>query len=737
MATPTSPSDAQLQVEQRAVDHAYEVLDVTRRRYRERQARAHASGGSGSHQARTERDAISSHFGDEAARLEQLEERLVFGKLTGLDGSIRYIGRTGLVDEDDQRVLMDWRAPAALPFYQATAVEPLGVAIRRHIMTRLRQVISVEDDLLDTKNSEASELQGEGALMAALSSARSSFMGDIVATIQAEQDRVIRSADQGILVVQGGPGTGKTAVALHRAAYLLYAEHKRLARSGVLIVGPSNTFLRYIEKVLPSLGETGVVSLTPQALVPGFKASTVDPVPVAKLKGDLLWERIINRAVRGLERTPKKPVEIRVNERILKLMPEDFKAAITRGRRASSKHNEGWQTYATYLLDILTTQLSEQAEADSAEYDWARDDLRSLPQVRKAINWHWLPATPQQLLSRLFADPERLARFAPELSAAQRELLVRPMNAPWTDADVALIDEAAEQLGEHPQVTRMLQAQEAAQRDELLSGAQRALETGFDTSGLVSAEALADLLAGPAALSSTAARAAADRSWTYGHVVVDEAQELSPMQWRALLRRCPSRSFTVVGDLDQQRIDHGPATWEQVLGPAAHALQEQVVLETSYRTPATIMDAAQRVMEALGRTTQYPVKAVRDIPDALIVSEPVSQVEELMAAVPAAVARALARFADLSQSGLGRVVVIAPEEMISPLKDLLGPDLDERVWITRAAQTKGLEFDSTILLDPVTIGKRSLGDLFVALTRSTQTLEVLELGSVLPGLRTS
>ncbi|MDN5963918.1 MAG: AAA family ATPase, partial [Actinomyces sp.] len=294
--------DSELAHEQAFVDRAYASLDSTRDRYRANQRAAEAGPGVGNAQGLTERDAIAAHYGDQAMRLEQVGERLVFGRVDARDHEVRYIGRIGLRDEDGSRLLVDWRAPAARPFYQATAVEPQGVVRRRHIASRLREVTGLEDELLDTEDPEGSDmtLQGEGALMSALTRARDGRMGDIVATIQGEQERVIRAPDNGIMVVQGGPGTGKTAVALHRAAYLLYAERQRLERTGVLVIGPSRVFLRYIAQVLPSLGESGVVALTVGDLVPGVHATAHDTDEVDAVKGEEAWVGILRAAVRAL-----------------------------------------------------------------------------------------------------------------------------------------------------------------------------------------------------------------------------------------------------------------------------------------------------------------------------------------------------------------------------------------------------------------------------------------------------
>ncbi|OKL49253.1 HelD family protein [Boudabousia marimammalium] len=720
--------------EQAAVDRAYQVLDSTKALYRERQRQVASTGAWGSHQARTERDAISSHYGDEAARLEQVDDRLVFGRITKTNHDTHYIGRVGLVDEHDNRVLLDWRAPAALPFYQATAVEPLGVSMRRHISTKQRTVVGLEDELLDASAvGEINNLQGEGALLAALSDARDSYMSDIVATIQAEQDRVIRSDDSGIVVVQGGPGTGKTAVALHRAAYLLYSQHKRLARSGVLIVGPSPVFLRYIEKVLPSLGETGVVSLTPGQLVPGVIVGAEEEIPLARLKGDPRWAASLLKAVKQLQRIPKQPVELTVTHRRLTITPEMVREAQTKARRTSRHHNEGWSTFASEIMSALADQLlSDQEEYTPEQKSWALADIRSSDEARKAINLLWLPATEQQLLSRLFADSQRLAKAASWLTSSEVEQLTRPLGSAWTEADVALLDEAAELLGEHPMVTRQNERRKAG-REQTLEQAEAVIQSGIDQSGIVTAEVLAQHYDHEerASLNSLAV---ADRTWTYGHVVVDEAQELSPMMWRALLRRCPARSFTVVGDLDQQRVDHQQRTWAEVLGPAAQFLSSEVVLTTSYRTPATITEAAERVMTEYGRSVLYPVSAVRDVPDCLHFYE-VTPRSELAKKTAQVLDECRERLNAEVGSDAGRIAVIVPRpEDIKMVIESWGKT-DSRVIITTAKETKGLEFDSVVLVDPTSIATASTGDLYVSMTRPTRELFIIEIDRELKGLR--
>lgn len=402
---------AELAREQAAVDSIYQILDDARRGYRQRQRQIQAHGATGSPQNRSERDVMAAHLGDQAARLERVEENLVFGRLTPHQGESYYIGRVGLQDDNHAQVLMDWRARAATPFYQATARHPLGMASRRHIGLHRRQVISLEDEAFDLSHAreEGIELQGEGALLAALQAGRSGHMGDIVATIQGEQDRIIRAATSQILVIQGGPGTGKTAVALHRAAFLLYEQAERLAKSGVLIVGPSPAFLRYIEQVLPALGETGVVSTTMATLLPGIRANGKEHPAISALKGDLRWVKLIKQAVRSLQRVPDADQNLTVGASKLVLRPKTVKEAIRRARLSGKPHNQAREIFVAQVLDSLTDQYldtenrreeAELAAAASAaglgkietnrdslsERALVREDLRSNLNVRRAVN---------------------------------------------------------------------------------------------------------------------------------------------------------------------------------------------------------------------------------------------------------------------------------------------------------------------------------------------------------------
>lgn len=810
--------------EQGVVDLAYSQLDSQLAAARRSLAATEAQGVSGTHQSRGERDAYAVHYTTIVTTLEGVEDRLVFGRMdmsaraaeeaardaagepgagaaaggtragrggrgrsavraagaapsSGpvTDGGRRhYVGRIGLHDAQHREVVLDWRAPLARAFYQATASRPMGLVRRRHIDTRARRVIGVEDELIDvaaigelaaTSASSgdrgvgvaADGLQGEGALIAAMSQARDGRMGDIVATIQGEQDRVVTSDGTGVLVVQGGPGTGKTAVALHRVAYLFYAERQRLERSGVLLVGPSRTFLRYVEQVLPSLGETGVVSTTIADLVPGVRARGVEAPAIAEVKSRIVWADILRRAVRSLQRVPDSPREIVVQGTRLRLLPTDVREAMSRARRSGRPHNLARETFVLWLLERLTDQYAAATNQEASDADtraWIREDIRTARDSRREINLCWMPTTPTGLLERLWSRPALLERLAPELTAGERALLERPAGSPLTPADVPLIDELAELLGPSEDAEAHRARLEARRREELVAYAAQAIESQELGGGMVTAEMLADRVASSGPALTLAERARADRTWTYGHVVVDEAQELGDMAWRALARRCPVRSFTVVGDLAQYSGPTAPSSWAEVLsvlgtgsahGPSSRRRQagstplREEALTVCYRTPSTIMEAAERVAAGLGQPPVYPVSSVRDLPECLVVDPVLAPggPEDWDAAVRRAVAQECARLDEAVGEDGGRVAVIttdptgaaaalAADPALARALEAPGGDvLRSRVAVMHPVASKGLEFDVVVLLDPALVGATSPGDLYVAMTRPTRRLRVL------------
>lgn len=724
--------------EQEFVDRAYSRLDQLRSQYREQRQKIDANHGVGNAQGWTERDALATHFAELSSRLDNVEERLVFGRLDMKDHATHYIGRISLLDEHSSPLLVDWRAPISAPFYQATAQEPLGVVRRRHIATRARTVTSVEDELLDVDQAQHQglTLQGEGALMSALSSARSGRMGDIVATIQGEQDRVIRASDRGILVVQGGPGTGKTAVALHRAAYLLYTQREKLERSGVLIIGPSRTFLRYIEQVLPSLGESGVVQMTIGDIVPGLSAQDDDPVDIAAIKGRAAFSRILREAVRLIPRLPDRDQVLQVWNRRVTLRIKDVQEALSRARRSGRPHNVARESFAMGLMELLAGRLIVEAGDASSTADIDADDLRTWMSeirdsvdARRAINLAWMPTQAPAFLRKLWSRPDLLAqanrKAGTPLSVEDLSLLYRAQDEPLTISDIPLIDELEELLGTLDLASAQKRRAEEQREKEERERANEALKATGLGGGIVTADMLMRQTQEAPSLRPLAERARADRSWTYGHIVIDEAQDLSPMAWRCLLRRCPSRSMTVVGDLDQKRGHRRPNSWKQALGPAARAFNEEFVLSISYRTPRALTRIAQAVMAQHGTPVLYPMEAVRDVPDCYQVSH--THKDTLKECVSQIVSAMEERLDREEGEGKGRICVIVPDAQAQLWHaDESGASaLDQRVSYLTAAGSKGLEFDSVVVVEPGAILDQGSGDLFVALTRATHDLHAV------------
>lgn len=724
--------------EQEFVDRAYSRLDQLRSQYREQRQKIDANHGVGNAQGWTERDALATHFAELSSRLDNVEERLVFGRLDMKDHATHYIGRISLLDEHSAPLLVDWRAPISAPFYQATAQEPLGVVRRRHIATRARTVTSVEDELLDVDQAQHQglTLQGEGALMSALSSARSGRMGDIVATIQGEQDRVIRASDRGILVVQGGPGTGKTAVALHRAAYLLYTQRERLERSGVLIIGPSRTFLRYIEQVLPSLGESGVVQMTIGDIVPGLSAQDDDPVDIAAIKGRAAFSRILREAVRLIPRLPDRDQVLQVWNRRVTLRVKDVQEALSRARRSGRPHNVARESFAMGLMELLAGRLIVEAGDASSTADIDPDDLRTWMSeirdsvdARRAINLAWMPTQAPAFLRKLWSRPDLLAqanrKAGTPLSVEDLNLLYRTQDQPLTISDIPLIDELEELLGTLDLASAQKRRAEEQREKEERERANEALKATGLGGGIVTADMLMRQTQEAPSVRPLAERARADRSWTYGHIVIDEAQDLSPMAWRCLLRRCPSRSMTVVGDLDQKRGHRRPNSWKQALGPAARAFSEEFVLSISYRTPRALTRIAQAVMAQHGTPVLYPMEAVRDVPDCYQVSH--THKDTLKECVSQVVSTMEERLDREEGEGKGRICVIVPDAQAQLWHaDESGASaLDQRVSYLTAAGSKGLEFDSVVVVEPGAILDQGSGDLFVALTRATHDLHAV------------
>ncbi len=722
--------DEALADEQARVDRMYARLDGLRELTRRQLTEVRAMGATGTPAARSERDAFASEYERRLAQLRGVEHRLCFGGLELQDGQRYHIGRIGLSAEDGARLLVDWRAPAAQPFYRATATEPLGVRRRRHLQLSDRTVVGVGDDILDARAladmSDADEgtLSAEATLMAALAASRTGRMTDIVATIQAEQDRIIRADARGVLVVQGGPGTGKTAVALHRAAYLLYAERERLLNSGVLIVGPNVTFLHYIEQVLPSLGETGVLLSTPDELLPGTEVTALEPAASAVLKGDLRLAAVLARAVNNLKKVPTTFALIPFDRYELRLTRAQALAARRSALSTRQPHNLARPRFVRMILRALVRQL----EADADEVRYLQQELLATDELRESLDAMWPVTTADALLTRLFAEPALLEAAAPELTAEERRLLRREAGSGWTTSDIPLLDELSELLGDPMELARA--AEERRRRASEREYAEGVLTiTGLND--IVSAEQLADRFSVGASDGATVAeRAANDRSWAFGHLIVDEAQEHSAMMWRLLSRRCPSRSMTVVGDVAQTGSAAGSERWADVLDTFVEGRWEQAELTVNYRTPSEIMDVAADVLAAFAPGMQPP-QSVRDVDE-----QPQARHLDYLAD-PAALA-ALIREA---QPPAGTTAVLVPEgvrEQLATSTDpllrelsLAGPDTAAELVLLEVRAAKGLEFDSVIVVDPQAIleaSPRGANDLYVALTRATTRVVVVHPG---------
>ncbi|MCC8249220.1 UvrD-helicase domain-containing protein [Saccharothrix luteola] len=623
------------------------------------------------HEQRWHREVAVRTLSEQVSRLNVADENLCFGRIDTAEDRV-YVGRIGLFDteRDYEPLLTDWRAPAARPFYTATAANPEGVTLRRHFRTRGWRLESFYDDELQLSSK---------ALLDALNAPRSDTMRDIVATIQAEQDEVIRLPHRGVLVIEGGPGTGKTAVALHRVAYLLYAQRDRLSRQGVLIVGPNPGFLRYIGEVLPSLGETDVVFATPGELFPGVRTEREDTPELQALKGGLAAVDLLVAAIADRQEVPVEAIPVELEDVTVPLTAEIAARARERARAAGLKHNEAQPAFHRALVDALVAPALDLIGEDWPELAAdVRRELAGHPDVRRAVTALWPVLTPQRLLADLYAG-RCFALGHPELH--------RDDPYSWTVSDVPLLDEAAELLGSDGRAERRA-AQERRQAVEYAQGVLHVIDTDqamhedeLRAVDLVDAEWLADR---HTAVDHRvlAERAAVDREWTYGHIVVDEAQELSGMDWRLLARRGPNRSMTIVGDLAQRQSEAGARDWRTVLDPLAGDRWQYRRLTVNYRTPAEIMAYAAGALAEVDPSA-VPPTSVRhgEAPLDVTGADPES-----------------------FRPPTGTFAVITPAGPLTP----------------RAA--KGLEFDTVVVVDP---DRMTPAERYVALTRATQRLVVV------------
>jgi DNA helicase IV len=688
----------ELEQEQAYILHAYECLEASRvgaLKIRE----LTSSGPGGTFQARLERNVFDENL---VHRLEQLElgnAALVFGRIdrtadSGDEVESFHIGRLAVADANREPVVVDWRAPVAEPFYRATGREPMGLLRRRHFVVEGPQLLALEDELFGEGHLGVGQddglgddprqgLRGYSTLLTALGRSRTGQLGDIVATIQAEQDEIIRSPQAGVLVVQGGPGTGKTVVALHRAAYLLYTHRFPLEDQGVLVIGPNRVFLRYIERVLPSLGEAGVQQVILADLIPEVQFGLRESSNVARVKGNKRIAKVIDKAITDRERPLREDVQLPYGVGFVRLRAEESVQIIKAARRRYHRHNQARRYVENEVWAALAVSFRSGADAEDI-----RDALTGTPEIRAVLERMWPVLTPAQLLHDLFGSKALLKLAAngilPEADylALYRERSESLDEVRWSNADAALLDEARFLLGPRPR--------KSGKVDET------------------------------------------DEIRTFGHIVVDEVQDLTPMQLRMVTRRSLSGSMTVVGDIAQATGPLAPNDWKDVLEHLPSRKTPRIVgLSVGYRIPAQIMELADKVMHAATPGLRAP-RSVRDGDEVPVITSVASD-DELFEAVITR-ARIL-----LQQSGGGRTAIICPDDMVDQMSTALtsasvphgraqAAGLDENLSIVPASLAKGLELDDVIVVEPSAIvadDAQGLRLLYVTLTRSTRSLTVV------------
>ena len=681
-----------------------------------------------------ERDRLSEAIGHRLRHLETGSNGLCFGKLVEAEThASRYIGRLAVEDDHHEPLLVDWRAPIAEPFYRATALNPMGMSLRRHLIMSGRTLLNIEDDLLSAdavSETEEASLVGEAALLMALNRERTGQMDDIVATIQRDQDEIIRAPMRSTLVVTGGPGTGKTVVALHRAAYLLYTHRTRIENNGVLIVGPSSLFLRYIERVLPSLGESSVVLLDWSELLPGIAVVPDTDPDVAELKGSLRMAEVLRRAVRLVERAPQAGVQvIDPDGKPFTLSMSRLQAFRRTARKDGRAHNEGRGGFER----LMRRETDANATGDALHRDSSRHS------VRRAADRLWPVLTPTELLNLLLCNHRILAAASGDL-LDEREcaLLRRSEDDPWTVSDLPLLDELRVLLGEVPAVVERRPSQELldaveyarAMIDEFIPESEG--RAHLEIPGLVNLEQLVERFAEQRHRASLAEQVRRDPSWKFAHIVVDEAQDVTPMQWRALDRRCQRKSMTIVGDPDQTMRPSTTPWIERITDALGIDECDERSLHVNYRTPAAIVEPARELRAQ--RTEQESVLRTRYVREG---NTPwtlhTSGIDR--ASVGAAIDRARQELGDR-----GRLAVISSARHA----DLVAEVVQARVGdapgtgaarLTRpvasylAAEVKGLEFDSVVVVDPAAIEEEcGWRQLYVVLTRPTRHLGTVTVG---------
>jgi hypothetical protein len=716
----TDARQHEIDAEQRYLERVYARLAELRRSVAEVEKAGYGLARVGTFGAYVERDAMVYHAARRRHALDAEYEGLVFGRLdlgpsdngggptaehspaepTVPGGEVRYVGRLGLRDEAYESLVVDWRAPAAAPFYRATPTDRMGVVRRRTIRSSGEKVLDIEDDLLDPDAApDGMTVVGDGALLASLARATGHGMRDIVATIQREQDEAIRSPASGVTIVRGGPGTGKTAVALHRAAYLLYADRNRFESGGVLVIGPSEVFVGYVSRVLPSLGEETATLRSLGQLVEGVTAHRHDPPEVAATKGSLRMARVLAHAAR--DAVPESPPRLRVLYRGQLLVLERW--ALDNARRAvlsahGAKRNAVRAKAAGYLLDALWRQSADllPAHQQQKREEFAADiaERREFTSFMRA--W-WPILRPMDVLAWL-GDPARLRRYADGvLSRAELAPLAasyaRVAEAGPSVADVALLDELGELLGEAPSRAR-------PRRDPFQVA-----------DGVREVTTYADRIAAARAV----AVARPDDYRDYAHVVVDESQDVSPMQWRMIGRRGEHASWTIVGDPAQAAWADAAEARRAMDAALGSRRRHEYTLATNYRNAAEIFALAAAVIRRAEPGIELPI-AVRQ--GGAPPTHRTVTAAELPAAVQAATASLLAAVE-------GTVGVIAPLADRDRVADWLAGITDERLQVVSGLEAKGMEYDGVLVVEPARIryeSRSGVRTLYVALSRATQRL---------------
>lgn len=654
-----------------------------------------------------ERDAFSYNAAKRLAILDAEHEGLVFGRLDlADDDEVRHIGRIGVRDADYEPLVIDWRARAAEPFYRATPSDPMGVIRRRVLRCRDDKVLGIEDDLLDSASQADLPIVGEGALMAALSRARDTQMHSIVSTIQAEQDEAIRAPYQGVTTIMGGPGTGKTVVALHRAAFLLYSHRARLENGGVLVIGPSSVFMSYIERVLPSLGEDSV-TLRSVGQVPSdilrFSSDRLDEPRTANIKGSLDMVDVLTRLVNLPMSAEPDSMRLRVTVKGEVLTLGSHALAATRHHILKrNRYNDGREAVEAslkgQLWNILPEDVSSAHDLSKEQFD---DLVSSQASWRMFLNAWWPTLSATDVLARL-ADPAVVKAVAPDWDDETCQLVVNSIptevdrrgRRDWSVADMALLDELAALLGPVPP--------EPDAEDPVFI-------EGGDAEELVT---LSDRLHDARQIDEDEPRD------TYAHVLVDEAQDISPMQWRMIGRRGPQASWTIVGDPAQSAFPHPEQTRSALDELVGNAPSRTFTLTKNYRSPAEVFDLAAEVVVTVQPDADLP-QAVRSV-----------GVQPTVVRTDALWAEARSQLDEMLQEVDGTIGLVCPASLVDQAGDLA---TDPRIIPVTTMQAKGLEYDGAVVVDPERIvsetGNPTSGVrvLYVALTRPTQRLAVVGL----------